>query len=150
VSTFRFRLERVLRLRTRHREEAADQHARARAALRAVEAGIAAARAAQAAARAAEEGAGREITAADLLTCRAWEEAHAARERTLETERVRAADEVERRRLALLGRRRDERVLERLREHAVARHAADEARAEQIHLDELALRGARTERGQER
>jgi len=142
---FRFRLERVLRLREQLRRQAVDALGEARAVVARIDDAIAAARAAQAATRAAEA-AEHEFSGADLRRWRTFAEAARAREERLAAERAVAEAVVAERREGVLARRRDERALEHLRERARARREAhDEAAAAKL-LDELALRG-RQERG---
>lgn len=140
MASFRFRLERVLRVREQLRRQAEDALAAARDAVARIDDAIAAACAAQEEARAAEA-AERQYTGADLLHWRAYGEAARAREQTLRGDRAAALAVVEARRAELLARRSDERGLERLRERARERHDAGEANTERTLLDELALRG---------
>ncbi len=138
---FRFRLERVLRLRGQLRRLAQDEMHRTMGAITRVQDAMATERAAQDAVRAAEDGAaGGEFTGADLLRWRAFEAAAAARERVLARERDQLAATLVRQRETVVVRRQDERKLERLRERARERFEAAEERATAILLDELALR----------
>ncbi|MCW5893758.1 MAG: flagellar export protein FliJ [bacterium] len=140
--TFRFRLGRVLRVRTQLRQQAQEHVARTRAALAALEQRIAAAAASQAEARAAEEAASAAgCSGADLARWRSFEAAAAARERVLRRDREQLLVQLEREREALLAERQEERKLERLEERARDRFDADAAREDARLLDELALRG---------
>ncbi len=130
-----FRLARVLRLRTQLRERAQDETARARAALVAAHEALAAARATRDAACAAGTAALDGLTGAELWRFRAFEEESRTREQRLARESARLADEVVRRRQALLARQR-----ERLRERAREREEVPEERATMVLLDDLALR----------
>ena len=134
-----FRLARVLRLRTQLRERAQDETARARAALVAAHEALAAARATRDAACAAGTAALDGLTGAELWRFRAFEEESRTREQRLALS-ARLADEVVRRRQALLARQREERQLERLRERAREREEVPEERATMVLLDDLALR----------
>ncbi len=137
----RFRLGRVLRLRTQLRKQAQDEVARTEASLAAFGEAIAAARREQDATRAAEEVAARGgISGEDLLRWRAYEEALLAQEQELARESARVAEELARCRRVLLGRRREERQLERLRERAEVRAGSAEERATIVLLDDLTLR----------
>jgi len=129
------RLARVLRLRTQLRERAQDETARARAALVAAHEALAAARATRDAACAAGTAALDGLTGAELWRFRAFEEESRTREQRLARESARLADEVVRRRQALLARQR-----ERLRERAREREEVPEERATMVLLDDLALR----------
>jgi flagellar export protein FliJ len=140
--TFKFRLGRVLRVRTQLRQQAQEHMDRTRAALAALELQIAATQASQAEARAAEELAivgG--CSGADLARWRTFEAAAAARERVLVRDKEQLLAQLEREREALLVQRQEERKLERLEERASDRHDADVAREDVRLLDELALRG---------
>ena len=134
-----FRLARVLRLRTQLRERAQDETARARAALVAAHEALAAARATRDAACAAGTAALDGLTGAELWRFRAFEEESRTREQRLALS-ARLADEVVRRRQALLARQREERQLERLRERAREHEEVPEERATMVLLDVLALR----------
>src|SRR5207247_4947579 len=130
------RLARVLRLRTQLRERAQDETARARAALVAAHEALAAARATRDAACAAGTAALDGLTGAELWRFRAFEEESRTREQRLALS-ARLADEVVRRRQALLARQREERQLERLRERAREREEVPEERASMVLLDDL-------------
>jgi len=144
----RFRLARVLRLRTQLREQAEDELARVRAELAALRAQVADARAARLATRAAEEeaAAGAVLTGAQLAEYRGYEAAIDAREVALERKSAETATAVGTARDALLTRRREERQLERLAERTETAAAADEAHRMDTLLDELALRARRERR----
>lgn len=137
----RFRLARVLELRTRLREQAQDDVARRAAELAEMRAREAAARRADLDARAAGQSAlTGGVAGMDLL---AWQAFAAAAEARVDTAArdVHAATEVlAQARDVLRVRRLQERQLERLRELAQARAAVVEARAEMIQQDDLALR----------
>jgi flagellar export protein FliJ len=136
-----FRLARVLRLRTRLREQAQEELREAAAALVTVRERIAAIAAAADASRAAEEAAAAKgMTAVELARFRAYEDARAAEIAALAEEAKRLGEEIERRRTALLERRRGERQLERLRERNEERHATEAAKNAAILLDDLARR----------
>jgi flagellar export protein FliJ len=138
---FRFRLERVLRLRGQLRRLAQDEMHRTVGQITRVQDAMAAERAAQDAVRSTEDAAaGGEFSGADLLRWRAFEAASAARERVLSRERDQLATTLAKQREAVIVRRQDERKLERLRERARERYEAAEERATAILLDELALR----------
>lgn len=140
--TFKFRLGRVLRVRTQLRQQAQDQMDRTRAALVTLEQRIAAVQASQAEARAAEEAAiANGCRGADLARWRSFEAAAAARERVLVRDKERLLAQLEREREALVAQRQEERKLERLEERARDRFDADAAREDARLLDELALRG---------
>jgi len=142
----RFRLARVLRLRTQLRERTQEELAEARAKLTALRERLAAARAERLETRRAEDAAMcRGVTGAELTTFRAWDAAQATREEALAAESVRLTEAVTERREAVVARRREERQLERLRERAAERHEVENERVEAALLDELARR-AREER----
>jgi flagellar protein FliJ len=61
------------------------------------------------------------------------------REDDLRNRRRESAEEIERRRQALVEADQNVQVLEKLREHRLDRHRADEQREESKHLDEMAL-----------
>jgi flagellar export protein FliJ len=139
-----FRLGRVLRLRTRLREQADDAVARATAVVAALDARIASARRTEdetrAAVAAALEGG---LPGAELARWRAFAEAAAARTAALVAERAVAEEGLAAARRLLAQRRREERQLERLGERVATRAAIGRARAAQTALDDL----ARTRRG---
>jgi flagellar export protein FliJ len=142
----RFRLARVLRLRTQLREQAQDQVARAHARLATFRERIVASRRQQEATRAAEEAAaGEGFTGEELARWRTYEQRLLEQEQALARESARVAEELARCRQALVARRREERQLERLRARARAREESAEERATMLLLDDLALR-ARGER----
>ncbi len=145
---FRFRLARVLRLRSQQRQQAQEALRRALDDVARVDAAIAAARAAGEHTRAQEDAAADDgmFTGADLLRWRTHEAAALASERVLQRERIGLMQTLERRREDVTLRRREERQLERLREKGLAQALADEERTTAAQLDELALR-ARPERG---
>lgn len=139
---FRFRLERVLRLREQLRREAQREleavscrAARLWAAARARETEAERVLAAE-----AEAIASGELTGADLRVYRDYEASQHA-QRVALVERAMAAErEAAIRRAALLERRREERQLERLRERARGRAEEAARRAEADFLDDLACR----------
>jgi flagellar export protein FliJ len=136
-----FRLARVLRLRTQLRERARDDFGRARAALGAARERAAAVRATDDAASAAEAAAAAAGTTVDeLLRFRRFSAATRARGAVLAAEVAELTGEVVRRRNALVARRREERQLEILREHARDRDEAAAERAAAVLLDELSMR----------
>jgi flagellar export protein FliJ len=136
-----FRLARVLRLRSQLREQARDEHVRARAALAAVRERMAAARAVEERTAAAEAAAtARGTTGADLARVRHFAAAARARAAALAAEAAGLAANVVRRREALLARRREERQLEILRDRARERSDARAERAAMVLLDELSMR----------
>jgi flagellar export protein FliJ len=138
---FRFRLARVLRLRSQLRRQAQDDVARTQATLVALGEEIAAVRRAQEATRAAEEAATRRgVSGAELVRWRTYEQALRERETALAAESVRVSRTLAEQREVLLGRRRQEKQLERLREKAADRAEAAEERATMVLLDDLALR----------
>ena len=143
----RFRLARVLELRTRLREQAQDDVARRAADLARVRLREAAARQADIDARAAGQTAlAGGVAGTDLLAWHAYAAAAEARVDAAVRD-VRAATEVlEQTRDVLRVRRLEERQLERLRERACARAAVVEARTEMIQLDDFALRQQATRR----
>jgi flagellar export protein FliJ len=137
----RFRLARVLRLRTQLREQAQDALAHARSELAALHERAAAARAAQAEVRAREVAAAAAGMTGDAIgRHRDWERALRAREQAAMAAAVDAAAEVERRRTVLLARRQEERQLEILRERARERAEVEDERQTMVLLDDLALR----------
>ena len=137
----RFRLARVLRLRSQLRRQAQDDVARTQAALVALGEEIAAVRRAEEATRAAEEAAVRRgLSGAELLRWRTSEQALRARERALVAESARVGQTLAEQREVLLGRRRQEKQLERLREKAAEREETAEERATMVLLDDIALR----------
>ncbi len=141
---FRFRLDRVLRLRGQLRRLAQDEMHKTIGAMTRVQDAIAAERASREGVRAVEDAAaGSEFTGAELLRWRAFEAAAAARERVLERERATLSATLVHQRETVLERRQDERKLERLRERAAERFEAASERATAILLDELALRARR-------
>jgi flagellar export protein FliJ len=138
---FRFRLARVLRLRTRLRQQTQDELAAMAANLAALRAEVAAAREAQAAAHAALAEAARVgVTGEELGHWAAYERGLVGREKALAAESDRVTEAIVRGRAELVERRRDERKLERLRERLGNRAQAEEARQEERVLDDLALR----------
>jgi flagellar export protein FliJ len=138
---FRFRLARVLRLRTRLRERTQDQLVRLRADVQALGERAERVAAERRAAREAEEAAAMQgMTGADLALHRGFDERQGACEAALAAERARVAAEESQRLAELQARRREERQLERLGERARGRWEAGEARAATCLLDELALR----------
>ena len=144
MAAFRFRLARVLRLRTRLRERAQDEVAAAGARVAAIEAQIATLRRAWEEAHLAEEVAAVEgVVAADLAAVDAYRERLRGEEAFLVTAREQALAALADSRERLRRRRQEERQLERLGERAADRHAAVEAHAEAVLLDEIALRERR-------
>ena len=142
----RFRLARVLRLRTQLRRRAQEEVARATAELAVLREQMAASRQTQEAGRAAAEAAVRAGTTGEELACWGrYEQALAAREAALVVAAARLADAHVQARTLLLTRRREERQLECLRERALERHEAAEERTALNLVDDLVLR-ARTER----
>ena len=139
----RFRLARVLRLRTQLREQAEDELARVRAELAALRAQVEEMRTARLATRAAEEDAatGAVLTGAELAAYRGYEATIDAREAALERKSAETTVAIGAAREALLARRQEERQLERLEERSQAAAATDEAHRIDTLLDELALRG---------
>ena len=136
-----FRLERVLRLRTRLRKLIQDEVALLGASLARLREEAAAARQAQDDARRAAEAAGQSgLTGEELARWEAYGRGLATREASLLEESTRVAEALARGREELLERRREERKLERLRERAATRAQAEEARSEGLMLDDLALR----------
>ncbi|MFN8542711.1 MAG: hypothetical protein U0807_00650 [Candidatus Binatia bacterium] len=138
---FRFRLARVLRLRTQLRRQAQEQVARVAAELARVREEEAAVRAARTAVRTAEEAAlTGGVAVDDLRRGRAWEDVLDARA----TDLARAGEETVARlghvRDGLVTRRKEERQLERLGDRARERHEAEEERAGMVLLDDLVLR----------
>lgn len=138
---FRFRLDRLLRLRRQLRREAVQTLAAAQERLAGVDAGLRAVRSAQARIWQAEARV-REWSGAELQDRRRFDAAVGAREAQLRAERRAAVAEVEERRAAALAQRRDERMLELLRARRHHRWREFHERAHLTTLDELALRGA--------
>jgi flagellar export protein FliJ len=137
----RFRLARILRLRTQLRRLAEDEVARTGARLAALHDDVAAVRREQEASHAAAERAVRGgLAGAELHRWGQWGDALHARETALADESARVAEELVGRRGELVARRRDERQLERLGERTAARGRLEEERANGRLLDELALR----------
>lgn len=136
-----FRLARVLRLRTQLREQAQEDVARGSTALAEAQAALADVRAAADAALAAEaDAAAGGMTGAELHRSRAWTAALASKEQTLVREAGRLTTLLERLRSVLLGRRREERQLEILRDRVNERLGAEDERATATMLDDLARR----------
>lgn len=136
-----FRLARVLRLRTQLRERAQEDVARGNAALAEAEQALAGVRAEADAALAAEaDAASGGITGEELQRSRAWAAALASREQQLKEETSRLSELLQRLRATLVDRRREERQLEILRDHANERQEAAEERSTAVLLDELARR----------
>jgi flagellar export protein FliJ len=143
----RFRLARVLELRTRLREQAQDEVARRAAEVAAVRAREAAARRADLEARMAGQSAlAGGMPGNDLLAWQAYAEAASARVDAAVRDVRAAIDVLTTARDALRVRRLEERQLERLRDRAQARAAVVEARTEMIQLDDFALRQQATRR----
>jgi len=137
----RFRLARVLGLRTRLREQAQDTVQESAAALAAAGERIDAARAVQESVRAAEDAsAATGIRGADLARSRAYEAGLALEEAALVAAQARLAEDLERCRAVLIERRREERQLERLRERAEERSRVAGERAAAVLLDDFARR----------
>jgi flagellar export protein FliJ len=137
----RFRLARVLRLRTQLRRQAQDEVARVQGDLATVRDKIAAARRAREENRTGEDSAvARGLTGEELTRWRSYERSLLAREQELARESARVAEELARCRDVLLTRRREERQLERLEERAREREDVAEERATMLLLDDLALR----------
>lgn len=137
MKRFRFSLERVLRLRGQETEQA-------KRALGVALAAEASARAAAAEARGellrrtdeAEQRERQGLTAHEFASLRTY---LTYLQRQLEAAEVRlaeAAHETQRRRLALLGARRKERALEKLREHRLEQYQLESLQQEQKELDE--------------
>jgi flagellar export protein FliJ len=145
----RFRLGRVLRLRTQLRKLVQDEVALLGASLAAVRARIEEAERAQVVLHeeAARTLCGDGMTGADLARLGTWGQALAAREAALVAEGEHMAAAIVRGREELVARRREERKLERLRERALVRAQAEEARREALLLDDLALRQRNAEEG---
>jgi flagellar export protein FliJ len=140
----RFRLARVLGLRTRLRRLAEDDVARTSARLAALDEEAAGARRAGEECRRATEAAVQAgLTGEDLGRWGTWEASLRAREAALVEEGRQVAETLARGRETVRARRRDERQIERLRERAAARADAEEARGEDRLLDELARRRGR-------
>jgi flagellar export protein FliJ len=143
----RFRLQRVLELRTRLREQAQDDVARRAADVAEMRARETAARRADLEARAAGQAAlvgG--VAGTDLLAWQAYAAAAEARvDKAVRDVQV-ATDVLMQARDVLRVRRLEERQLERLRERANARAAVVEARTDMIQQDDLALRQQATRR----
>ena len=143
----RFRLARVLELRTHLREQAQDDVARRAGELAAEHAREAAARRADLEARTAAQSAlvgG--MAGTDLLAWKAYAEAASARVDAAVRDVRKAAEVLTQARHVLRVRRIEERQLERLRDRAQARAAVVEARTEMVQLDDLALRQQATRR----
>jgi flagellar export protein FliJ len=137
----RFRLARILRLRTQLREQVQEEVAKIRAELGAVREAIFRSRTRQTENRRAEAAvAAAGMTGADLARFRAYDEGERLREEMLRAEGARLAHELVRRRETLLARRREERQLEVLRERATDRVEAMEEHAAAVALDDLARR----------
>lgn len=139
---FRFRLDRLLRLRRQLRREAVQTLGAAQERVERLDAALRAIRSAQASAWRAEACV-REWTGAELQDRRRFDAAVRAYEAQLLGERLAAAAECGERRAAALARRRDERVLELLRTRRLQRWQAWDERERTVTLDELALRGGR-------
>jgi flagellar export protein FliJ len=143
----RFRLARVLALRTRLREQAEDEVARRAAELAAVRGREAAARRADLEARAAGQSAlAGGVAGVDLLAWQAYAAAAEARVDAAVRDVQAATEALTQARDVVRVRRLEERQLERLRERTEARAAVVEARTEMIQQDDLALRQQATRR----
>ncbi|HZP41941.1 MAG TPA: hypothetical protein VFD84_10580 [Candidatus Binatia bacterium] len=137
----RFRLTRILRLRTQLRERAQEEMAATRTALAGVRDAIVRSRTRQVENRRAEAVvAAVGMTGADLARFRAWDVGERRREERLVAEAARLAHELVRLRDVLVARRREERQLEVLRARARERAEAAEERAAAVALDDLARR----------
>ena len=138
---FRFRLGRVLGLRTQLRKLVQDEVALLGGQLVRLRAEVAAAQEMERTARATAEAEARAgLTGEELRRWEAYERALAGREAALAEESVRVAESIVRGREELLTRRREERKLERLEERARGRFVVEETRQEALLLDELARR----------
>ena len=73
-----------------------------------------------------------------LIEAQRYEIMLKSQQRHLQQQRAKLAEEIERRRLALLAANRDVRVLEKLREHQLDQHNQAEYRADIKRLDEVA------------
>lgn len=141
----RFRLSRVLRLRSQLRRQAQEQVGRIVAAMTEARREIASVRRETDAHRAGEEAElPRGMTAEALRAGRAWEGVLAQREARLGQALDALKGTLAQARDVVAERRREERQLERLAEQARERQQAEEARADAVLLDELVLarRGA--------
>lgn len=137
----RFRLTRILRLRTQLRERAQDDMAKVRNELGVVRDAIFRSRTRQTENRRAEAAvAAAGMTGDDLARFRAYDAGERLREDALRAEGARLVHELVRRREALVARRREERQLEVLRERAEDRAEAVEEHAAAVALDDLARR----------
>jgi hypothetical protein len=130
------RLERLRRLRTRLREQAAGDLAAGTVALATAEEALATTRRATDAARAVAATA---TTGADLAVAWGWGDALARRDALLAAERVRALAAAEATRARLRARRRDEEQLARLGARALGRRDREIDRAAAAVADALAL-----------
>jgi flagellar export protein FliJ len=138
---FRFRLGRVLALRTQLRKLVQDEVALLGGQLSRLREDVAAAQEAERSARATAEAQARVgLSGEELRRWEAYERALAGREAALAEESARVAEAIVRGREELLTRRREERKLEHLEERARGRFVAEEARQEALLLDDLARR----------
>jgi len=138
---FKFRLERVQRVREHAEREARERlaesirhRARGEAQLLAARERVARARAARASA-----GSGAPAAAGELVALDAWLERTRLAAAELERSVADARAEEERRRADAARALQERKALERLRERKLAEHAASEARREAAVLDELGL-----------
>ncbi len=142
--TPRFRLARVLGVRTQLRRVIQDEVALLGAQLAGLRTRVAEARAAQAQVQhAVETATGVGVTGAELRQFGMYERALAGRETVLVAESLRVAEAIARGREELLARRRDERKLERLRDRAEVRAQQEEARQEALLIDDHVMRQRR-------
>ena len=140
----RYRLARVLGVRTQLRKLVQDEVALLGARLAGLHEREAVARRAQEEAHAAVEAATRAgVTGEELVRWGRYEATLAARAAALALESAQVAETIVCRREELLERRRDERKLELLRERAETHQQAAEAQAEAVVIDDAALRQRR-------
>lgn len=137
----RFRLNRVLRLRTQLRERAQNEVAKLRTEIGVVREAILRSRTRQTENRRAEAVvAARGMTGEELARFRVYDAGERLREQVLLAEGARLAQELVQRRRAVVARRREERQLEVLRERAEDRIEAAEEHAAAVALDDFARR----------
>ncbi|HYF78518.1 MAG TPA: flagellar export protein FliJ [Symbiobacteriaceae bacterium] len=141
MKRFRFSLERVLRLRGQETEQAKRELGRALAAEAQARAAVAEARSELV--RRTDEAGQRErsgLTAYEFASLRTYVTFLQRQLEATELRLTEAVDETQRRRLALLGARRKERALEKLRERRLEQYQLESLQQEQKELDEYGSR----------
>lgn len=141
MSTFKFRLQTLLRMRMADRDEKRGKLAEAYQAERILQGRIEelARDIGEARDRARRGSSPGEINVDMLLNSHRYEVLLAAQKKALEQQLTQVQAEVERRRLTLVEADREVRVLEKLREKRLGEHAQGELKKEVKELDEVAL-----------